>query len=470
MISVKNTKYTAYEQDIRELLQAFFPGETITGEEDGEAFFRVDADLLGENLALTGNRFEDKSVLKRELYLRLNREIGKTLPWGTLTGIKPVKLADQLLSSGMDERTASGYLKEHYLLSDEKRELVMEIALRERKLLGVLPEKGYSFYLGIPFCPTRCLYCSFTSNPIRKFEGRVEEYLEDCEKELRSFAFWEMQKSGAKKAKPSTFYIGGGTPTALSAGQLEKLLCSIEKYVEMDRLLEFTVEAGRPDSIDGDKLKVLLDHGVGRISVNPQTMNQKTLDLIGRRHTVEQTLEAYELARKAGFDNINMDVIMGLPGENTEDVRHTLQVIRSLAPDSLTVHALAVKRAARLSTEHDTWSDYARAEGEEVSEMTRMGAECARELGMKPYYLYRQKNIAGNQENTGYAIPGKESLYNIVMMEEKQPVIGFGAGSTTKIGSGGAERMENIKDLTSYLDRIDELVVKKERFLSDLYF
>lgn len=464
MIEVRNTEYTAYEQDIRELLQAFFPGETISGEEGGEAFFRVDADALGRGLRLSGNRFEDKSVLKRALYRNVSEATGKTLPWGTLTGIKPVKLADRLLAGGMLPEEAAAYLSEHYLLSVEKRDLVMKIALRERELLKALPEKGYSFYLGIPFCPTRCLYCSFTSNPIRRFEDRVEEYLKDCEKELESFARLAEEKSGGR-AVPSTLYVGGGTPTALSAAQLEQLLCAIEKHVDTGRLLEFTVEAGRPDSITEEKLRVLRDHGVGRISVNPQTMNQKTLDLIGRRHTAEQTLEAYEAARKAGFDNINMDVIMGLPGERAADVRHTLEIIRGLAPDSLTVHALAVKRAARLSTEHDPWSEYERAGGSEMSEMIRMGAECAASLGMEPYYLYRQKNIAGNQENTGYAVPGKESLYNIVMMEEKQPVIGFGAGSTTKTGSAGAQRMENIKDLTAYLDRIDELIRKKEQFL-----
>ena len=465
MITVRNTKYTAYEQDIRELLQAFFPGETLTGEEDGEAFFRVDADALGDGLRLTGNRLEDKSDLKRALYLQISASTGKTLPWGTLTGIKPVKLADRLLAGGMQPEEAAAYLTEHYLLSGEKRDLVMRIALRERELLKALPEKGYSFYLGIPFCPTRCLYCSFTSNPIGRFGGRVEEYLEDCEKELKSFARLQERNSGRRKASPSTLYIGGGTPTALSASQLHRLLTSVETFVDTGGLLEYTVEAGRPDSITPEKLQVLREHGVGRISVNPQTMNQKTLDLIGRRHTAGQTLEAYDMARKAGFENINMDVIMGLPGENVSDVEHTLDVIRGLAPDSLTVHALAVKRAARLSTEHDPWSDYDRAQGEEMSEMIRMGAECARSLGMVPYYLYRQKNIAGNQENTGYAVPGKESLYNIVMMEEKQPVIGFGAGSTTKTGSAGNQRMENIKDLTAYLDRIDELILKKEQFL-----
>lgn len=477
MIHILNRKFAAYEQDIRELLQAFFPGELITGEENGEAFSRsvgpvsrvseerartLDMDVLLEGTELTGVRFEDKSVIKRALYLYLSSETGRTLPWGTLTGIKPVKLADKLLREGMDRKNAEDTLDKKYLISKPKRDLMLDIAFREQELLQPLPEKyGYSFYLGIPFCPTRCLYCSFTSNPVAKFEGRVEEYLTDLEKELASFAAF----LGKEKAEPSTLYIGGGTPTALSAPQMDRLLSSVERYVDTGKLLEFTVESGRPDSITEEKLSVMKEHGVERISVNPQTMNQKTLDLIGRRHTVTQTLEAFDLARKLGFSNINMDVIMGLPGEEEADVRHTLDAIESLRPESLTVHSLAVKRAARLSTEHDPWSEYERAEGDAVSRMTQMGAETAEKLGMVPYYLYRQKNIAGNQENIGYAVPGTESLYNIIMMEEKQPVIGFGAGSTTKLGSLSAERMENVKDLTVYLDRIGEQIGKKNAFL-----
>jgi len=492
MITVINSKYTEYEQDIRELLQAFFPGETITGERTGEAFSRfpgsgarhpgnvqaaqarceaydgtghlLDIDGMIPDTELTGSRFEDKTVIKRALYRVLSARTGKILPWGTLTGIKPVKLAERILGEGADRQNAASLLEERYLISTEKRDLMLDIALREKELLKPLSSgNGYSFYIGIPFCPTRCLYCSFTSNPVAKYEGRVEEYLDDLEKEAESF----VRFLGSEKAAPSTLYVGGGTPTALTAPQMDRLLSMIERTVDISKLLEFTVESGRPDSITEDKLRVMRDHGVERISVNPQTMNQKTLDLIGRRHTVGQTAEAFELARKLGFSNINMDVIMGLPGENEEDVKHTLDVIEEMRPESLTVHSLAVKRAARLSTEHDPWTEYERAEGDEVSVMTAMGAETAEKLGMVPYYLYRQKNIAGNQENVGYAVPGKESLYNIIMMEEKQPVIGFGAGSTTKLGSLSAERMENVKDLSVYLDRIGEQIEKKRLFLEN---
>ncbi|MDO4489359.1 MAG: coproporphyrinogen dehydrogenase HemZ [Eubacteriales bacterium] len=439
MIEVKNTNFQTFEQDIRELLSAFFPGD--------RASFSVDIDKIMEPhmSMLTGLRFEDKSTVKRALYDYLSAETGKTLPWGTLTGIKPVRLAEKYPDLGI--------LKEKFRISEEKARLILGIADRENKLLSCIDrENGYSMYIGIPFCPTRCLYCSFTSNPISRYADRVDEYLSCLEKEIK----------GLKT--PETLYIGGGTPTALNAMELEKLMKLIHNNLEMDKVKEFTVEAGRPDSITEDKLKVLKDYGVERISINPQTMNEKTLKLIGRAHTPAQCIEAFEMARSAGFDNINTDLIMGLPGETLDDVSYTLSEIEKLHPESLTVHALAVKRSARLSTDYDPWSDYERAEGDEVGEMISMGRECAERLGMVPYYLYRQKNIAGNQENTGYAVPGKECLYNIIMMEEKQAVVGLGAGSTTKLNS--KDRNENVKDLKTYFERIDEMVEKRNIFLN----
>lgn len=463
MITVKNTSYTAYEQDIRELLNAFFPGEPILPKEH-EGAFSVDIDKLMEDTVLSGIRHEDKSVIKKKLYLYLSGITGKTLPWGTLTGIKPVKLADRYLSAGLGEKETKELLRDKYLISDEKSSLIIGIALKENLLLsGIALDTGYSVYTGIPFCPTRCLYCSFTSNPIGLWKDRTGEYLAALKKEYKALSELCAEKTGDAVIRPSTLYIGGGTPTALSADDLKALFDIIEEYTDTESLMEFTCEAGRPDSITADKLKVLKKHGVDRISVNPQTMNNKTLEVIGRRHTPEDTVRAFETAREAGFDNINMDLIAGLPGETAGDVAYTLSEIEKLKPDSITVHALAVKRAARLSTEHDPWADYERAEGDEAARMTALGAECAAGLGMEPYYLYRQKNMAGNQENIGYCIPGKESLYNIIMMEEKQAVIGMGAGSTTKLN--GRERVENIKDLSQYLQRTDEVTERKEKLI-----
>ena len=481
----------AFEQDSRELLMAFFPGQPFCFEPNEAVLFSLLAtregfairlgsnalqgNQLTEPLQLTGERRHDKSEAKRALYRLLSRFTGRTLPWGTLTGIRPVKLPEQLLAQGKTDAETLAYLQDFYLISREKSELILEIAHREQAVLSRIDySRGFSLYVGIPFCPTTCIYCSFTSYPIAKWEGRVEEYLQCLKRELAQIRM--EQQSGFLAGKTlQTVYVGGGTPTALSAEQLDKLLCLIEAQMDLSQLAEFTVESGRPDSITPEKLDVLRAHGVERISINPQTMNQQTLDLIGRRHTVEQVIEAFRMARAAGIQNINMDLIMGLPKETTEDVRHTLQEIEALRPDSLTVHALAVKRAARLNTEGNAWSNLPRAGIEEAIEMTALGAESAARMGLFPYYLYRQKNMAGNQENTGYAAPGKENLYNILMMEELHTVVGCGAGSSTKAlaetENGGAyrvERFENIKNIAEYLPRIDELIEKKGRFFASL--
>ena len=351
-------------------------------------------------------------------------------------------------------------MKETYLASDDKIDLSIEIAAREKKLLEPLDyERGYSLYVGIPFCPTTCLYCSFTSYPIEKWKGRTGLYLEALFKELEYTA-------RKMEGRPlDTVYFGGGTPTSLPAEDLEALLSRLEQLFDLSRVLEFTVEAGRPDSITPDKLKVLRDHGITRISINPQTMNQKTLDLIGRHHTVEMVKERFYMARELGFDNINMDLIMGLPEENMDDVRRTLEEVRALGPDSLTVHSLAIKRAARLNMFRE---EYGGLKIQNTPEMIELSAACAREMGMEPYYLYRQKNMAGNFENVGYSLPGKACIYNILIMEEMQTIAACGAGTTTKVvfpSENRRERCENVKEVEQYISRIDEMIQRKERIL-----
>ena len=260
-------------------------------------------------------------------------------------------------------------------------------------------------------------------------------------------------------------YFGGGTPTSLEAGEIDSILCKLDRLFDLSRALEFTVEAGRPDSITREKLQVLRDHGITRISINPQTMNQSTLDLIGRRHTVEMVKERYYMAREMGFDNINMDLIMGLPQEGMDEVRRTLDEIRAMKPDSLTVHSLAIKRAARLNMFKE---DYEGLTIQNTPEMIDLSAACARELGMEPYYLYRQKNMAGNFENVGYALPGKACIYNILIMEEMQTIVACGAGTTTKVvfpAENRRERCENVKEVEQYISRIDEMIGRKERIL-----
>lgn len=410
--------------------------------------------------ALEGDmeRLKVKSRLKQLLYQVLQEATGRTLIWGNLTGIRPVKLAEGLLEEGMDAAEARARMEEIYYLDRTKSSLCVEIALREKEILqGLDPARGYSLYVGIPFCPSICMYCSFSSYPLDKWKKRVDEYVDALCRELREVG------SLARGRALHTVYMGGGTPTTLEPAQMERVLACLEENFPMADLREFTVEAGRPDSITREKLQVFKDHRVTRISVNPQTMNQRTLDFIGRRHTVEDIRAAYALVREMGFDNVNMDLIAGLPGEGIREIEHTLAQIRRLGPDSLTIHSLAVKRAARLrlfSEEHREISF------ENSSRIMETAERYAREMGLLPYYLYRQKNMAGNLENVGYARAGKESLYNILMMEEKQTILACGAGASSKFVTDGGRtvtRAENVKDVTHYLARLDEMIERKKK-------
>ena len=319
---------------------------------------------------------------------------------------------------------------------------------------------GYSLYIGIPFCPSTCLYCSFTSYPIAAYREKVERYIDCVIREMKYVA-------QAYRGKIlDTVYIGGGTPTTLEPEQLDRLLDSLKSLFDFSTVQEFTVEAGRADSITADKLEVLRRHGVSRISVNPQTMKQETLDIIGRKATVEQVAEAYGLAREAGFDNINMDLILGLPGEDEADVRRTVDRVVDLAPDSLTVHSLAIKRASRLNQWIQEHGIETLRNTDETMEIAAAGAKA---LDMHPYYLYRQKNMSGNFENVGYAREGKYGLYNILIMEEQQTIVALGASSITKrvYPDGRIERCENVKEVALYLEKIDEMIERKRRLLTD---
>ena len=493
-----------FEQDIRELLMSFYPGESYAHRVQEEVEFYVETELkdgqIGvfiwekpentsgaasvsdsdrlrqapdglEGWTLTAGRREpsdlsdragSKNVIKKMFYQMLTERTGKEQPWGSLTGIRPTKIALSRLEEGWSEEEIRSFMKGTYLASDEKIDLSIEIAARERELLKPLDyARGYSLYVGIPFCPTTCLYCSFTSYPISKWKGRTGEYLQALFRELEYTA-------DQMKGRPlDTIYIGGGTPTSLSAEDLDCLLTRLEELFDTKHALEFTVEAGRPDSITEEKLQVLKHHNISRISINPQTMNQKTLDLIGRHHTVEQVKDTFRMARRLGFDNINMDLIMGLPGETIEDVEHTLQEIEALKPDSLTVHALAVKRAARLNLFRE---EYGAFRATDTARMIELSEASARRLGMEPYYLYRQKNMAGNFENVGYSQPGKACIYNILIMEELQTIAACGAGTTTKVvyhEENRRERCENVKEAALYIEKIEEMIDRKRALLEE---
>ncbi len=416
--------------------------------------------LLTDKLA-SKDRKEVKNVIKRTLYNALKQKSGKELPWGVLTGIRPVKLAVGLMEKEKDisPEELKRYLKDTYYISDEKLELSLEIANNEMELLkGIEYKDGYSLYIGIPFCPSTCLYCSFTSYPISKYKDVTDAYVAALEKEI------DYAANEFKFKTLNSVYIGGGTPTTLSAEQLDGLLSKLESSFDMGSSREFTVEAGRPDSITREKLLVLKKHKVSRISINPQTMKEETLKIIGRHHTVEQIREAFSLARELDFDNINMDFIVGLPNESVEDVRYTMEEVKKLNPDSITIHSLAVKRAARLNMFKE---DYKELSFENNQEIMRMTEEAARSMGMVPYYLYRQKNMAGNMENVGYSRPGKMGVYNILIMEEKQTIVALGAGSMTKYvypDGERIERVENVKNVEQYIERINEMIDRKRTF------
>lgn len=404
-----------------------------------------------------------KKELKKQIY-RVMHELTKAeLPWGALTGIRPTKLIVTMIEAAPDvtDEEITSFLKENYYVTDEKAALGIQIARREIKLLEKIDyEEGYSLYIGIPFCPTTCLYCSFTSYPIGAYTKKADDYVTALLKEI-SYA-----SARFADRKLNSIYIGGGTPTTLEPEQLDRLLHAVRDSFDFSHNQEFTVEAGRPDSITPEKLAVLLKHGVTRISINPQTMNQKTLDLIGRYHTVEQVKETFQLARKMGFDNINMDFIVGLPGETMEDIRFSMEEVQKLNPDSLTIHSLAIKRAARLNIMREQYKDFTIENNEQIMELCAAAAE---NMGMTPYYMYRQKNIAGNMENVGYARTGRAGIYNILIMEEKQTIVALGAGSVTKriYPDGRIERCANVKDVTQYIERIDEMIERKEKLFAD---
>lgn len=478
-----------FEYDIHSLVKAFYPEcevKVTIGEEAAESSgeglpdlhiqFEDQAVLLsllgGEgNTASFGvkkieispdmPRPEVKNRLKQLIYMALSEYTGKKLPWGTLTGIRPTKIPMTLLEQGTSKGEILHYMQEHYFVSTEKGELAIEIADREKKLLDTLHyENGYSLYIGIPFCPTTCLYCSFTSYPIFSWKKRMGEYLDALEKEIDFVA------ERYKDRVLDTIYIGGGTPTTLEAEELTRILNKLRKSFDLSHLKELTVESGRADSITYEKLLAMKEGGVTRISVNPQTMKQETLDLIGRKHTVEQVKEAFALAREAGFSNINMDLILGLPGETAEDVRNTMAEIKKLAPDSLTVHSLAIKRASRLNRWIEENGISLLNNTEETMGITMEGA---REMGLLPYYLYRQKNMSGNFENVGYAKEGKFGIYNILIMEEKQTIAALGAGSISKrvYADGRIERCDNVKDVGLYIEKIDEMIERKRRLFAE---
>jgi len=413
------------------------------------------------------NQIQDKKeikiALKISMYKLLSDVTGKKIPWGILTGIRPVKIVHQLIDKGMNDDEILNYFQTQYYADRDRAQLAIDVAKVQRKYIKNNDKNKISFYIGIPFCPSRCNYCSFTSNSIVKNKDLVKPYIDSLILEIKEVSKYLISKG----VKAQSIYIGGGTPTSIETGELEILLNCINEFW-MDNE-EFTCEAGRPDTISIDKLKALKEAGITRLSINPQTMDDSTLKRIGRKHNHSQIIEAFYLARSLDFNNINMDIIIGLPGEGLKEFENTIDCINKLNPENVTVHTLAIKRASIYNEIDFNNKQLYDNTAYKMMELARNNLEAN---GYYPYYLYRQKYMADNLENIGYCMKGKECIYNIQIMEEKQSIVAFGADAVTKVYFSEEDRLErqhNIKDLRLYIKNIDAQIDKKIRLLDELY-
>ncbi|MFY0543395.1 coproporphyrinogen III oxidase [Brevibacillus sp. H7] len=410
-----------------------------------------------------------KQAVSYTLLMLMEKFTGIEQGWGILTGIRPTKLLHQLLSSGKSREEAHELLIRDYMVRPYKLELLQRIV--DRQLL-VVPDlyqidRELSVYIGIPFCPTKCAYCTFPAYAIRSHTASVNPFLEGLHYEIEKTGEWLKRHD----MRITSIYFGGGTPTSITADDLDRLFVTLhQSFPNMDQVRELTVEAGRPDTITPEKLSVMKRWNVDRISINPQSFTQETLHAIGRHHTVEETIEKYHLAMEMGLTNINMDLIIGLPNEGLAELEHSLEAVEKLMPASLTVHTLSFKRASEMTQNKER---YKVASREEIRQMMDLASRWTAQHGYLPYYLYRQKNILGNLENVGYALQGQESIYNIMIMEEVQTILGLGCGAVSKLmapGSGKLTRWPNPKDPKTYNETYKQLVEEKLRDLDQIYF
>ena len=411
---------------------------------------------------------EKKHSIRRFIFICLRELTNDMYPWGILIGIRPSKIALKLLKEGNTEEEVINIFKERYLAHEDKAKLCIDVARAEERIVNK-DKNNIAVYIGMAFCPTRCVYCSFTANPIAAHKKMVMPYIEALIKEINGMSSYIKEKN----LNIESVYFGGGTPTSVNDEEFAMVMKEIyDNFIKDNNVKEFTVECGRPDSINKNKLQTMKDYKVNRISINPQTMNDKTLKLIGRNHTSEDIIEKFNMARNLGFEHINMDLIIGLPGEGYEEFLNTKNEIIKLKPDSITIHGLALKRGSAM------YENFVLKKGIEVTlqdEIIKMYAETKNlgdSLGLSPSYMYRQKNMVGNMENLGYAKKGKECIYNIQMIEEKQTIIALGAAAVSKVvflEEDRLERFPNLKDLHEYIRRIDEMIKRKKGLLDTLY-
>ncbi|NMH73348.1 coproporphyrinogen III oxidase [Bacillus sp. RO2] len=489
-IAIKGLHDDRYQRPLSLIADLFFEEtEVVLGEDasyDLEITFQVEEKnttffVSGQLGELTcshekelGESDEKESFRRKKqavsyVYLTLLQEhTGIIQKWGILTGIRPTKLLHSKLQKGEPKENVHQQLREDYLITDEKIELMQQIVDRQLDVVPDLHDLGeeVSIYIGIPFCPTKCAYCTFPAYAINGKQGKVDSFLGGLHHEIDAIGAWLKEKG----IKITTVYYGGGTPTSITAEEMDMLYEQMyASFPDMEKVREVTVEAGRPDTITPEKLEVLKKWNIDRISINPQSYTQETLKAIGRHHTVEETIDKFHLAREMGMNNINMDLIIGLPGEGVGEFAHTLEETEKLIPESLTVHTLSFKRASEMTQNKNR---YKVADRYEIGKMMDMATDWTTTHNYVPYYLYRQKNILGNLENVGYALPGQDSIYNIMIMEEKQTIIGLGCGASSKFvhpETGKITRFANPKDPKSYNDGFKHYTDEKIRILEELF-
>ncbi|MBP5581903.1 MAG: coproporphyrinogen dehydrogenase HemZ [Ruminococcus sp.] len=431
--------------------------EYVIAEEDGDKL-RVEVKLNGEvpevREAVVDQSRNKEHELCRILFHILSDKTGIVPPWGLMTGIRPVKKVVELIRDGIEKDEIFRRLKDKYEIQDKKLQLAYDTAINQMPILDKIDGTAASLYVSIPFCPTRCSYCSFVSHSMNSAIKLMPQYIEALCKELEILGKIVKETD----TKIDTIYFGGGTPTSVSAQELRTIMEAVEKNFDLTKVREYSVEAGRPDTITEEKLRVIKELGAERISVNPQTLNDDVLKVIGRKHSGEDAIKAFELARKIGFRNINTDLIAGLPTESAESFRNTLDRMIELDPESITVHTLTIKRSATLFAQGNANNANPAAEMVDYSIPTLMSH------GYLPYYMYRQKNTVDNLENVGYAKKGFESYYNIFIMDETQTILGAGCAASTKLLYAGnrIERIHNYKFPYEYIKSFDKLMEKKE--------
>ncbi|MGM0876279.1 MAG: coproporphyrinogen III oxidase [Bacillota bacterium] len=436
--------------------------------EDGKEFVANKKQQIAAHIEGKDRLRQVKNTLSYVYLTILQDYTGMIQKWGILTGVRPTKLYHKKRQEGMSEHEIHRMFKEEYLLSDEKIQLMQQIVKRQLQVVPDLDSLSneVSIYIGIPFCPTKCAYCTFPAYAINGRQGSVTSFLGGLHFEIKEIGRWLKEKG----IKITTVYYGGGTPTSITAEEMDMLYEEMaDSFPDVENIREITVEAGRPDTITKEKLDILNKWKIDRISINPQSYIQQTLKAIGRHHTVEETIEKFHLARSRGMNNINMDLIIGLPGEGVKEFDYTLSETEKLMPESLTVHTLSFKRASEMTKNKHK---YKVASREEISTMMDHAVKWTRDHGYAPYYLYRQKNILGNLENVGYALKGQDSIYNIMIMEEQQTIIGIGCGAASKFVHPSTMKIThfaNPKDPKSYNDGFKHYTDEKINILEELF-